>query len=153
MLKSQKSESEVSVKYYAVIDTNVLVSAALKWNSVPGSIIDLAFNDIIVLLVNKEILKEYQTVLLRPKFHLTEEIVQDILDEINAHAVSISEEPVDIDLPDPKDRVFYEVTMEARKDEDAYLVTGNIKHFPSKPFVVTPRQMLDLILEDTNRNN
>jgi len=141
------------VKYYAVIDTNVLVSAALKWNSVPGSIIDLAFNDIIVLLVNKEILKEYQTVLLRPKFHLTEEIVQDILDEINAHAVSISEDPVDIDLPDPKDRVFYEVTMEARKDEDAYLVTGNIKHFPSKPFVVTPRQMLDLILEDTNRNN
>ena len=141
------------MKYYAVIDTNVLVSAALKWNSVPGSIIDLAFNDIIVLLVNKEILKEYQTVLLRPKFHLTEKIVQDILDEINAHAVSISEEPVDIDLPDPKDRVFYEVTMEARKDEDAYLVTGNIKHFPSKPFVVTPRQMLDLILEGTNRNN
>ena len=141
------------VKYYAVIDTNVLVSAALKWNSVPGSIIDLAFNDIIVLLVNKEILKEYQTVLLRPKFHLTEEIVQDILDEINAHAVSISEDPVDIDLPDPKDRVFYEVTMEARKDEDAYLVTGNIKHFPSKPFVVTPRQMLDLILEGTNENN
>ena len=141
------------MKYYAVIDTNVLVSAALKWNSVPGSIIDLAFNDIIVLLVNKEILKEYQTVLLRPKFHLTEEIVQDILDEINAHAVNISEEPVDIDLPDPKDRVFYEVTMEARKDEDAYLVTGNIKHFPSKPFVVTPRQMLDLILEGTNVNN
>ena len=121
--------------------------------SVPESIIDLAFNDIIVLLVNKEILKEYQTVLLRPKFHLTEEIVKDILDEINAHAVSISEEPVDIDLPDPKDRVFYEVTMEARKDEDAYLVTGNIKHFPSKPFVVTPRQMLDLILEGTNGNN
>lgn len=153
MLKSQKPESEAPVKYYAVIDTDVLVSAALKWNSVPGSIIDLAFNDIIVLLVNKEILKEYQTVLLRPKFHLTEEIVQDILDEINAHAVNISEDPVDIDLPDPKDRVFYEVTMEARKDEDAYLVTGNIKHFPSKPFVVTPRQMLDLILEGTNRNN
>lgn len=73
--------------------------------------------------------------------------------EINAHAVSISEKPVDIDLPDPKDRVFYEVTMEARKDEDAYLVTGNIKHFPSKPFAVTPRQMLDLILEGTNGNN
>ena len=141
------------MKYYAVIDTNVLVSAAIKWKSVPRNIIDLAFNDIIVPLVNEEILKEYQTVLLRPKFHLTEKIVQDILDEINAHAVSISEEPVDIDLPDPKDRVFYEVTMEARKDEDAYLVTGNIKHFPSKPFVVTPRQMLDLILEGTNENN
>lgn len=141
------------MKYYAVIDTNVLLSAALKWESVPGSIINLAFNDIVVPLVNGKILKEYQTVLLRPKFHLTEEIVQDILYEINTHAVSISEEPVDIVLPDPKDRVFYEVTMEARKNEDAYLVTGNLKHFPQKPFVVTPRQMLDLILKDINENN
>jgi predicted nucleic acid-binding protein len=46
--------SEVTVKYFAVIDTNVLVSAALKWKSVPGSIIDLAFNDVIVPLVNKD---------------------------------------------------------------------------------------------------
>jgi predicted nucleic acid-binding protein len=51
-------ESEVPVKYYAVIDTNVLVSAALKWQSVLGSIIDLAFNDVIIPLVNTEILDE-----------------------------------------------------------------------------------------------
>ena len=56
------------VKYYAVIDTNVLVSAVLKWNSVPGNIIDLAFNDVIIPLVNQEILNEYKTVLLRPIF-------------------------------------------------------------------------------------
>ena len=37
--------------------------------------------------------------------------------------------------------------MEKRKLEDAYLVTGNIKHFPAKPFVVTPRQMIDIIGE------
>lgn len=70
MLKSQKPESEAPVKYYAVIDTNVLVSAALKWKSVPGSIIDLAFNKVIVPLVNKEILEEYRSVLLRPNFTL-----------------------------------------------------------------------------------
>ena len=56
------------MKYYAVINTNVLVSAVLKWNSVPGNIIDLAFNDVIIPLVNQEILSEYKTVLLRPKF-------------------------------------------------------------------------------------
>ena len=55
---------------------------------------------------------------------------------------------IDIELPDPKDSVFYEVAMEERKEEDAYLVTGNIKHFPEKPFIVTPRQMLDIILKD-----
>ena len=41
--------------------------------------------------------------------------------------------------------MFYEVVMEERKLEDAYLVTGNIRHFPVKPFVVTPRQMIDII--------
>ena len=53
-----------------------------------------------------------------------------------------------VDFPDPKDTVFYEVVMEQRKTDDAYLVTGNLKHFPVKPFVVTPRQMLDLILSE-----
>jgi hypothetical protein len=38
--------------------------------------------------------------------------------------------------------------MEERKGEAAYLVTGNIKHFPEKPFIVTPREMLDIILKD-----
>jgi hypothetical protein len=38
--------------------------------------------------------------------------------------------------------------MEERKDEVSYLVTGNIKHFPEKPFIVTPREMLDIILKD-----
>lgn len=138
------------MKYYAVIDTNVLVSAALKWKSVPGSIIDLAFHDVIIPLVDEEILNEYQSVLLRPKFHLTNDIVSDIMDEIRAHAINIMKDPLVIDMPDPKDRVFYEVTMKARDSEDAYLVTGNIKHFPAKPFVVTPRRMLDIILADSN---
>ena len=60
----------------------------------------------------------------------------------------VDAEELDIELPDPKDRVFYEVVMEERKEEDAYLVTGNIKHFPEKPYIVTPRQMLNIILED-----
>lgn len=45
-------------------------------------------------------------------------------------------------FPDPKDIVFYEVAM---SKEDAFLVTGNIRHFPSKPFVVTPAQMMEII--------
>ena len=55
---------------------------------------------------------------------------------------------IDIELSDSKDSVFYEVVMEKRKEEYAYLVTGNIKHFPEKPFIATPRQMLDIILKD-----
>lgn len=135
------------MKYYAVIDTNVLVSAMLKWESVPGSIVNLALEGPIVPVLNDDILKEYREVLSRPKFHLTDDIVGDIIESIRKVAIFVDEEHIDIDLPDPKDRVFYEVVMEERKDEDAYLVTGNIKHFPNKPFIVTPREMLDIILK------
>lgn len=40
------------MKYYAVIDTNVLVSAMLKWDSVPGNIMELVFTGCIVPIVN-----------------------------------------------------------------------------------------------------
>lgn len=138
------------MKYYAVIDTNVLVSAMLKWDSVPGNIMEFAFNGIIIPVVNDDIIEEYKTVLSRPKFHLTQAIINDVTDAIKDCGIYLNEETIDIDLPDPKDRVFYEVVMEERKVEDAYLVTGNIKHFPTKPFIVTPRQMLDIILSALN---
>lgn len=135
------------MRFYAVIDTNVLVSAMLKWESAPGSIIELALEGPIIPVLNEEILSEYKTVLLRPKFHLSEDIVTDIIESICKVAVFVDEEDLNIDLPDPKDRVFYEVVMEQRKTEDAYLVTGNNRHFPERPYIVTPRQMLDIILK------
>jgi len=138
------------MKFYAVIDTNVLVSAAMKPESVPGQVLELVLDGVIVPVLNKTIIEEYHNVLLRPKFDFPEEIVKDILNEIDGHGVHVDAEHIDIDLPDPKDLVFYEVVMEERKEEDAYLVTGNIKHFPEKPFVVTPRQMIDIILESVD---
>ncbi|MCD8041151.1 MAG: putative toxin-antitoxin system toxin component, PIN family [Clostridia bacterium] len=137
------------MKYYAVIDTNVVVSAMLKWNSVPGNVMELVFQGLVIPVLNETILNEYAEVLSRPKFHLTEDIIQAVIDGIKQSAVFVNEEESDIDLPDPKDKVFYEVVMEERKEEDAYLVTGNIKHFPVKPYIVTPRQFIDIILNDS----
>ncbi len=136
------------MKYYAVIDTNVLVSAMLKWQSVPGKILELAFSGLIIPLFNDEILSEYKNVLSRPKFKLSNELVNNIVNEIEEKGLYVNEKTLDEYLPDPKDRVFYEVVMEERNNEDAYLVTGNIKHFPVRPFIVTPRRMLDIILEE-----
>ena len=45
-------------------------------------------------------------------------------------------------LPDAKDLVFYEVAL---SKEDSFLVTGNLKHFPKKPFVVSPAEMMEII--------
>lgn len=134
------------MKYYAFIDTNVLISAMLKWDSVPGNVLELTFSGTIIPLLNKHIIKEYRNVLNRPKFHLTQDIIECVMGEIERLGLYIDAIELDIELPDPKDRVFYEVVMEERKSGNAYLVTGNIKHFPKKPFIVTPRQMIDIIL-------
>ena len=136
------------MKYFAVIDTNVLVSAALKWHSVPGTVIELAIKGVITPVLNEEILNEYKTVLSRDKFHLTEELVDAIINGLTRDSVFVTEESFDINLPDPKDVVFYEVVMEKRKSDEAYLVTGNIKHFPKEPFIVTPREILDILANE-----
>lgn len=136
------------MKYYVVIDTNVLVSAVLKSHSVLGSIVELAFDGPIIPILNEAIEKEYREVLSRPKFHLPEDLIEGIMSTFHKRAIYVDAEHLDVELPDPKDLVFYEVVMEEQKEEEAYLVTGNIRHFPNRPFIVTPREMLDIILRD-----
>lgn len=133
---------------YVIIDTNVLVSAMLKWNSVPGHVLKHVFCGNLIPVFNEEIFDEYLRVLLRKKFHFPEEAVYTVLESLQEHGISIKAEKLDIDLPDAKDVVFYEVAMEKRKKDSAYLVTGNIKHFPKEPFVVTPREMLEILKEN-----
>ena len=133
------------MSFYAVIDTNVLVSAFLKSTSVPHVVLEYVFAGSIVPLYNNEVLAEYKEVLNRPKFHFPKEAVEIVVAKIKEIGIHFDAIPVDENLPDPKDIVFYAVTMNARAENDAYLVTGNIKHFPEKPFVVTPRQMLDIV--------
>ncbi len=136
------------MKRYAVIDTNVLVSAMLKRSSVPGSIIEFAFTGVIIPVLNERIVSEYREVLLRKKFHLTKDIVEDVIQALEDQGEYIDTENTNYELPDSKDVIFYAIVMEKRKEENAYLVTGNTKHFPQEPFVVTPKEMLDIILKE-----
>lgn len=52
---------------YVVIDTNVLVSAMLKWRSVPGLVLKHVFDGNLIPVFNDKILKEYQEVLHRER--------------------------------------------------------------------------------------
>ncbi len=133
---------------YGVIDTNVLVSAMLKENSVPGLVLKHVFDGNLVPLLNDKILEEYQEVLLRKKFPFLEEDVNIVLENLQERGAFVNAGRLNIELPDVKDIVFYEVVMEKRKEDFAYLVTGNIKHFPKEPFVVTPREMLEILEEN-----
>jgi putative PIN family toxin of toxin-antitoxin system len=135
------------VKYYAVLDTNVIVSAMLKSRSVPGQVTAEAMHGDIIPVLNDKIIAEYEDVLNRPKFRFDKKAVKVFLDELKKRAIYSDYGMITDELPDPKDVVFYAVLMEKRKDEDAYLVTGNLKHFPMRTYIVTPREMLDIIEE------
>lgn len=135
------------MRYFAVIDTNVLVSAMLRANSNPGFVLKEVLCGDIIPLLNDEILSEYHDVLHRPKFRFDATAVQKLLDRIIARGIRVDAKPIAEVLPDPKDVVFYEVAMEGRRSENAYLVTGNLKHFPRKPFIVTPKEMVEIVAQ------
>ena len=130
---------------YAVIDTNVVVSSFLKKGSIPNEVVELALNGQIVPVLSNEILNEYREVLSRTEFELTDDIVSGFIDDISQRAVFLDRTPSNEKFIDLDDAVFYEVVMTARERDNAYLITGNLKHYPRKPFVVTPREMLEII--------
>lgn len=132
------------MKIYAVIDTNVIVSALLSrhHNSATVKILDYLYDRVIVPVYNDEIIEEYTAVLRRPKFNFSEEMVCATIEAIKKGGIDSARISSNEQFPDPKDIVFYEVAL---ANEDSFLVTGNIKHFPKKPFVVTPAEMLQII--------
>jgi len=131
---------------YAVIDTNIIVSALLAKheNSPSVQIVGRLFSGEITPLYSREIMDEYHKVLRRKKFSFPETAINTMLGAIEQHGILVEPTVTNEILTDMKDLPFYEVVLEKRSDS-AYLVTGNIKHFPSKPFIITARQMLDII--------
>ena len=126
---------------YAVIDTNVLVSALLAAHTDSPTVLirDYILEGSIIPLYNEEILMEYKAVLSRPKFGFPSLLVEDLISAIVQTGISSERVETEDSFIDLKDVVFYEVAL---SHEGSYLVTGNIKHFPKSPIVVTPAEML-----------
>ena len=127
---------------YAVIDTNVLVSAILSIHPDSATVIirDKIIDGLIIPLYNADIIEEY--VLTRPKFHFPAELVDAVLDVILQKGFSLERTKTEEVFIDPKDVVFYEIAL---SKEGSYVVTGNTKHFPVSPIVVTPAEMLRIL--------
>lgn len=102
------------------------------------------FDKKIIPLYHKDILDEYKEVLQRSKFHLRKETIEIMLNVFCEFGVQVFPQPSGAILVDMDDLIFYEVAMEKRDDE-AYLVTGNQKHYPIKEFIVTPAEMMRII--------
>ena len=129
---------------YAIIDTNIIVSSFITKNpsSSTRRVINSMLSGKIKPLYNDEILAEYYDVLSRSKFHLNEVRINELLYFIKQNGIDSSRFPFDGEMPDEDDRVFYEVTL---SKEDSFLVTGNIKHFPRTPQVITAAQMMEIL--------
>jgi predicted nucleic acid-binding protein len=95
------------------------------------------------LCYDSRIITEYQDVLLRSKFGFNRKTVKEIVDFFIFTGISIVAAPLSINFEDEDDKKFFEVADSA----NAYLVTGNIKHFPQKPFLLSPLDFLKKILE------
>lgn len=133
------------MRYFAVIDTNVVVSALLNHSSTPGKVLEEALVGRIIPLLHDEILDEYDDVLRRPKFKFDPHEIEIAIAGLIRRGIFVDAAPLTDYLPDPGDAIFYQVVMGARDAEDALLVTGNLKHFPQKSFVVTPKEMLEIM--------
>ena len=131
---------------HAVIDTNVLVSSMLtkNRNAATARLVDALIDNKFRPVYNKDIIEEYAEVLRRAEFNFDIDAVEGIIDVIRGNGLYADRTPTNDPVIDPKDIAFYEVALTKK---DAYLVTGNLKHFPKKPIVVTPAEMIT-ILED-----
>ncbi|MBQ7650879.1 MAG: hypothetical protein IJS15_07965, partial [Victivallales bacterium] len=112
-------------------------------------VVEKVFEGSVVPVFSKDILEEYSVVLHREKFGFDPAIVNSILYEIKLRGIMIEAVQETITLSDVKDIPFYAVSL-AAKEYETFLVTGNIKHFPPKPFIVTPAQVLEIIQRSAN---
>jgi len=128
-----------------VIDTNVLVSAALKPDSLQRTTFLMAITKPARLYVTAPVLEEYADVLSRPELGIRKGLRQQLLQLVKNHSHIVAPSRRLEVTSDPDDNIFVECADAARAD---YLITGNQKHFP--PFwkgtkIITSREFVTLV--------
>jgi putative PIN family toxin of toxin-antitoxin system len=106
-----------------LIDTNVLVSAALRNRLPERTVLYVAGHDHVKWLVTPEILAEYEDVLRRPRFGLVQQTLERWVGILRLRTVNIGSPPTAPDFPrDPKDAPFLAAALAGRAD---FLITGD----------------------------
>ncbi|HAQ61045.1 TPA: putative toxin-antitoxin system toxin component, PIN family [Candidatus Delongbacteria bacterium] len=131
-----------------VLDTNVLISGLINPNGIPGFIVRLVASGYIELVYDYRIISEYREVMSRPKFHIDEEKISDLIEQIKAHGELVSPLPLSISIPDAEDLKFLETAVSSGTE---YLITGNLKHFPAPEFkgvkIISPSHFFEKTLK------
>lgn len=129
-----------------VIDTNVIVSAALKPQGLQRTVLLLAMTKPARWYISDRIIEEYIAVLARPELKIRRSLRLQVIQLIKNHTHSITPSRLPQLTADPDDNIFLECTDAARAD---YLVTGNQRHFPrfwKKTKVIDSREFLDIVV-------
>ena len=88
----------------------------------------------------------------RSKFNFSKKDIDLVLNLFKQKGIIVDRTKTDEAFSDLKDIVFFEVTLTGRANYNSYLVTGNLRDFPNKPFVVSPKEMISIILDEDNDN-
>ena len=127
-----------------VIDTNVVVSAAIKPTGLQRTVLLLAMTKPARLYVSRPIMEEYTDVLARPELKIRKGLRQQLVQLIKNHSyVVVPTRRLEV-TGYPDDNIFLEFADAARAD---YLVTGNQRHFPrfwKKTKIITAREFIGL---------
>jgi putative PIN family toxin of toxin-antitoxin system len=128
-----------------VIDTNILVSAALKPDVLQRTVFVLAITRPVRLYVSSAILAEYGQVLTRPELKIPRGLRQEFL-QLTRNRAQLVEPRRKLHIAkDPDDDKFLECADAARAD---YLITGNPRHFPEfwkMTKVITSREFISIV--------
>lgn len=128
-----------------VLDTNVIVSAALKPEGLQRTVLLLAMTRPPRWYVSAPIFAEYRRVLSRRELKIRKGLQQQFLQHIAGKTHVIFPTRQLRVATDPDDNIFLECADAARAD---YLVTGNLRHFPrfwKQTKIVSSREFITLV--------
>lgn len=128
-----------------VLDTNVVVSAALKPEGLQRTVVLLALTKPIHWYTSRVILAEYGVVLARRELKIRRSVQQQLLQLIQNNVRVITPSHLAAETSDPQDNIFIECADAARAD---YLITGNPRHFPKfwkNTKIISSREFLEIV--------
>ena len=128
-----------------VLDTNVIVAAALTPKGTSSEILKLVAQKQLGLYISQGVVDEYLDVLGRSELGISPVRAKTLMRQLLVASQWISTTKKVTASPDPDDNIFLECAEAAKAN---YLVTGNTKHFPKRwkyTTVITARQFLNIL--------
>ena len=122
-----------------VVDTNVIISAMLSPNGNPATVVSLISDtDKLRVFYSGAILDEYKRVLAYGRLNIPKEKQNAVISTLRRFGILIEPAVSTTPITDETDRAFYDTA----KTSGAILITGNIRHYPAMPFIMTPTDFL-----------